>query len=118
MAAENVAKFEELLRSDEALKTKLDALAAAFEGDASDEKALFEAVIAPLAAEAGLPFTFEEGKDGYADRELDDAELEAVAGGDGFCFLLGGSTGVEAECREPGYACAFLGVGAGGKIDS
>ena len=113
MALENVARFEELLRTDEALKAKLDAAAAAFEGEATDE-AVFEAVIAPLAAEAGLPFTYAEGKEGFSAKELADSELEAVAGGGGFCYLIGGSNDVNANCNEPGYFCAYIGVSAGG----
>ena len=41
--------------------------------------------MAPIAAELGLPFTFEEVTEAATSRELDDAELEAVAGGDSFC---------------------------------
>ena len=59
MANANVERFEELLRTDEALRAKLDEATAAYAGDPADEKALFEAVIAPLAAELGLPFSFE-----------------------------------------------------------
>ena len=114
MAIENVARFEELLREDEALKAKLDAATAAYAGDASDDKAVFEAIVAPLAEEAGLPFTYEEGKKAYGQRELSDAELDSVAGGGGFCYLIGGSDDVNANCNEPGYFCAYIGVSAGG----
>ena len=52
----NAEKFEELLRSNEELQAKLKAAAEAFEGDMTDEAAVFDAVIAPLATEAGVPF--------------------------------------------------------------
>ena len=75
MARDNVIKFEELLREDEALRAKLEAATAAYVGDKSDEKAVFEAVVAPLAADAGLPYTYEEGKEASFRRDLDEAEL-------------------------------------------
>ena len=49
MAAENASKFEKLLREDEALRAKMEAAFKAFEGDTSDEKAVFDATVAPLA---------------------------------------------------------------------
>ena len=110
----NVQKFEELLRSDEALQAKMRELAAAYDGDEGDERAFFEAVMAPLAKEAGLPFTFEEGTQFVlSGRVLDDAELDAVAGGSG-CWLIGGNNGPDPDaCSEEVYganACAYVGV--------
>ena len=86
-----------------------------YDGDKGDERAFFEAVMAPLSQETGLPFTFEEGKQYVSsERELDDAELDAVAGGSG-CWLIGGSNGPDADARsEDVYganACAYVGVG-------
>ena len=67
--------------------------------------------MAPIAAELGLPFTFEEVTEAATSRELDDAELEAVAGGDSFCFIIGGSDDVAIECDElSGQACAYIGI--------
>jgi hypothetical protein len=80
MAVENASKFEKLLREDEALQAKMEAALKAFDGDKSDEKAVFDATVAPLAAEAGLPYTFEEAVESTEARELDDSELDAVAG--------------------------------------
>ena len=78
----NAKKFEELLRSDEALQAKLRD---AFDGDKADERAVFDAVVVPLAAEAGLPFSSDERKSlaelAREGAELSDEELEAVAGG-------------------------------------
>ncbi len=107
----NVEKFEELLRSDDALQKKLATAVEAFTGDKGDEKSVFEAAVAPIAAEAGLPITFEEVVEASTNRELDDSELDAVAGGDGFCFIIGGTTDVEAKCDSmTGQACAYIGV--------
>ncbi len=113
MALENVAKFEELLRTDETIKAKMDELFSAWEGDKTNDEAAFEAVVAPVAAEAGLPFTYEELKEGADGADVDDDQLEAVAGG-GFCFILGGTNGREVECSEGGRACAYIGVTMGG----
>ncbi|MBQ6523373.1 MAG: hypothetical protein IJI12_01795 [Atopobiaceae bacterium] len=111
----NAKRFEELLRSDEAMQAKLKAAIEGYEGDKTDEREAFDSVVAPLAAEAGLPFTFEEGLASAEEgAELSDAELDAVAGGDGFCVLAGLTDDVDAES---GYgvvrACAILGISFG-----
>lgn len=113
MAENNVSKFEELLRTDEALQAKLKELSEAFTGDATDEQAIFDATIGKLAAEAGLPFTLEEGRAfALADRKLSDEELDAIAGGGGACYFVGYSTEPEAECGSAEFhACAYVGVG-------
>lgn len=112
MAQENILKFEQLLQSDEALQAKLAKAADAYAGDKTDERAFFDAVVAPIAEEAGLPHTFDEVVALKDSHELDDAELDAVAGGEGFCFILGGSNRVEKGCDDRvGYACAYVGVG-------
>ena len=113
----NREKFEDLLRSDEGLQAKLRAATEAFEGDTADERAVFDALIAPLAAEAGLPFTFEEATEpATTGRELSDAELDAVAGGYNACVVIGGGE----ELEDPGAcidkffgagACKYIGVG-------
>jgi len=111
----NAKKFEELLRSDEALQEKLRAAAEAYTGDASDEQAVFEAVVAPLAEEAGLPFTYEEAQklaSGSEGPSLDD--LDAAAGGGG-CFIFGGGDGKEScgSDRFGATACMSGGPGIG-----
>ena len=111
----NVERFEELLRSDEGLQAKLRAATDAYEGDRSDERAVFDAVVAPLAAEAGLPFAFEEAKAAAEDgATLSDAELDAVAGGGCFIFGLGGGSDGANACSDKSSgagACAGVGVG-------
>lgn len=106
----NAKKFEELLRSDKALQDKLSAAMDAFVGDKANEAEVFDAVIAPLAASMDLPITFEEVKRlAMGGVELDDNELDAVAGG-GTCFIIGGSDDVSADCALGGCTCAWLGV--------
>ena len=109
MAKENVAKFYEKLAEDAALAEKLNEMDKNFaeknDAPADDmavrEKAA-EAIVLPLAEEAGLPFTLEELKE-YEQEQmnnmtLSDDELDQVAGG-----RKGGGIN----------ACAFLGFGLG-----
>ncbi len=114
MAFENVEKFEDLLRGSEELQAKMRAAADAYEGDKADEQAIFEAVIAPLAEEAGLPFSLEEGREFViSSRELTDDELDAVAGGKGGCYVIGGGKEADA-CTDDilgAGACYAMGVG-------
>ena len=120
MAIENVSKFEKLLREDEALQAKMEAAYKAFDGDKSDEKAVFDATVAPLAAEVGLPYTFEEAVESTEVRDLDDSELEAVAGGS-WCIIIGGGTNRESNTvdTENGVGvtgigtCKYVGIGIG-----
>ena len=118
MALENVAKFEELLQCSAELQDRLKVAYKAFPNK-KDERAVFDALIAPMAVEAGLPYTFDEGVEVHAgDRELSDAELQAVAGG-GTCYIVGGSDGVEVVDRDDlkgdgiGAACEYVGITAG-----
>ena len=118
MAKANVGKFYEKLAQDAALAEKLNALDKDFaeknEGSADDaamrEKAV-EAVIIPLAKEAGLPFTLEELKEYEQDQmknmTLSEDELDQVAGGSG------GKHSKGLEPRGGLNACAYLGVGFG-----
>ena len=113
MANENVTKFEELLRTDEALQARLQQLVDSFEGDATDEQAVFDATLGKMAAEAGLPFTLEEGREvAFGERPLSDGELDAAAGGSGACYVVGYSTEPEVECTSAQFhACAYAGLG-------
>lgn len=108
----NIDKFEELLRSNEGLQSKLRAATEAYAGGMSDERAFFDAIVAPIAAEAALPFTYDELVAAKDNLEIDDEELDAVAGGTGYCIFIGGSDDVESGCNEiEGHACAYIGVG-------
>ncbi len=120
MAKENVGKFYDKLAQDAALAEKLNEMDKAFvekneaPADGADlafrEKAA-EAVIIPLAKEAGLPFTLEELKEyeqeQVKNKALSEDELEQVAGGKKRKRRRGRS-------NTSGNAyCAFLGVGFG-----
>ena len=122
MAIENAEKFEGLLRGSEGLQAKLRAAMEAFEGDMSDESAVFDAVIAPLAAESGLAFSYEDVEAAAAEfRTLDDAELDAIAGGDEDedgssktgCIAVGISISTDACSDEHLGAGACFIIGAG-----
>lgn len=115
MAKENVKKFEELLRSDEGLQAKLKA-AAETAGNVQDEEGKFNAVIAPLADESGLPFTFDEFKAAIEDGlEMTEDDLSKMSGG-GECYFVGGSDGGDGgwDCGDGGTAggggCYYAGV--------
>ena len=70
------------------MQAKLRVASESFEGAKSDERVYFDAVVAPLAAEAGLPFTYDEARALVEeDSELSDDSLDAVAGGS--CIVLG-----------------------------
>ena len=73
MALENVEQFEKLLREDEALQERLASAVDAYEGEQTAE-AIYEALLEPIAAGVGLPFTYEEAvRFGSLGRELSDA---------------------------------------------
>ncbi|MCR4870012.1 MAG: hypothetical protein K5859_01780 [Atopobiaceae bacterium] len=115
MAKENAVKFIELLKSDAELQAKLREATAAYEGP-KDEKAVFEAVVAPLAEQAGLSFNYDEAiAAASAGRDLSDEELGAVAGGTGYCYVVGGSDEPDAwSCEDVigalDAACAYVGI--------
>lgn len=76
------------------------------------DEAAFEALLAPVAAGVGLPFTLAEARE-YANRSraLNDEEFAELPGGSG-CYVIGGGTGPDAGV--PDYenfgACAYVGV--------
>ena len=118
MAKANVEKFYEKLAQDAALAEKLNALDKDFaekNGASADDAAMrekaVEAVIIPLAKEAGLPFTLEELKEYEQEQlkemNLSEDELDQVAGGRG--------KPRPEDKGKPSYkaACAIVGVGIG-----
>lgn len=78
MAKENILKFFDRARNDEALRKKVDAL------ESADPSSL-EEELARLSRDVGTPFTPEELKDAVrnAHGEIPDEELDPVAGGRG-----------------------------------
>ena len=118
MAIENGRRFEEKSNGDEALQARLKELSDAFDGDRQDPRAVFEAVVAPLATEVGLPYMYDEAVeyvDQRDDEDLTADEAKAVAGGWVACVIVGFG-GLEADtCGGNEWtgaaACAGLGVG-------
>ena len=83
VALDNLIKFEELLRTDDELQGKVKEAVLAFHGDSRDRRAVYEAIFVPVAAEAGLPHSYDDVIEFMSrqSRELEDAELAQVAGG-------------------------------------
>ena len=119
MAKENVGKFYDKLSQDAALAEKLNEMDKDFaekNGASADDIAMREkavdAIIIPLAKEAGLPFTLDELKEYEQEQlkemNLSEDELNQVAGGRPHPKYGGGKT----EGAQT-LACAFIGVGFG-----
>lgn len=97
---EGIRKFRKLLLTDEGFQQKLKAAAEAYTGEKTEE-AIFNEVLAPLAAEYGISSSYDEFHSFMtSDQEMDSEELAQIAGGKSAGF--GGST------------CLILGVGIGG----
>ena len=116
MAKENIRKFEEIIQKDSSIQERIRSASEAYVhmGKTADERAFFDEVIAPIAADCGVPFTYDEVVDVKDNMgELDESELEAVAGGKwAMCIFLGFSSDVSAEAnRDECHACAYVGVG-------
>ncbi len=113
MSLENVERFERLLKEDEELQAKLAAATKAYDGAETDE-AMFEELLAPIAAGVGLPFTLDEAlAHASTCRNLSDSELDAVAGGSTYCYIVVGGSEPDAGYvdYENGGACAYVGLG-------
>ena len=95
MAKENVKAFFEALSKDESIQQALKAKELAYTGIKEDREAIVKEVLIPVAEEAGYAFTMEELKEFEKgmrpEGELDEDELEAVAGGLtwGICVMAG-----------------------------
>lgn len=112
--SENLKKFLDLIGSDKELEAK--ALACK---ELGEEKGA-EAMLA-LAKEYGIDLTAAdlEKKVEPASRELDDDELDAVAGGargdDGMCYCMLAGAGGGKDCNDGNvFGCACVGYGQGG----
>ena len=57
----------------------------------------------------GIEATIEEIKEAFAERPLTDEELEKVAGGAGFCLIIGGCSGLNENdiCSGLGFGFQF-----------
>lgn len=121
MAMEQAKKFIELLQSDTELQKKVQQADAAYAQDHKDmdKEAATAEILLAVAKEAGYDVTAEElltcvkpPVGGVAD-----SELETVAGGKGFCFIIGGSSGDEYYATEGDnavcYRCYYVGAGFG-----
>ena len=112
--SENLKKFLDLIGSDKELEAK--ALACNELGEEKGRLALIE-----LAKECGIALTLAdfEKKDEPASRELDDDELDAVAGGANcdnggcYCPLAGGGGGIDDDNGKI-FGCACVAYGQGG----
>lgn len=108
--SENLKKFLDLLGSDKELEAK--ALACNELGEEKGRLALIE-----LAKECGIELTAAdlEKQVEPASRELDDDELDAVAGGAMACLCGagGGGTGIDDNDGKV-IGCACVGYGQGG----
>ena len=108
--SENLKKFLDLLGSDKELEAK--ALACNEQGEEKGREAMLA-----LAKECGIELTaadFENPAE-TASHELDDNELDAVAGGSGACYcLVGGGGGGKYDGSGTVYGCACVAYGQGG----
>ena len=95
MAKENIKAFFEALSKDEALQKALEEKELAYTGAKEDRETVVAEVLIPAAKAAGYDFTAEELKEFdngmRPEGELDESELESVAGGLtwGVCVLYG-----------------------------
>ena len=85
MAKENIKKFYEDLAKNEELQKKLTQAQESYIGEPSDRKAAAEAILIPVAKEAGYDFTVEEicrfEREKAVERGISEEELENVSGG-------------------------------------
>jgi len=82
--SENPTKFKQMLEETPSLRLELQRAARSYDGDREDDRAVFNAIVAPVAAACGVPFTYDEALDAmFENRELSDDELELIAGGIG-----------------------------------
>ena len=108
-------QFFEQLKKDEALQKKLEEAGKSYTGEQTEE-AVFNAVVLPVAKEAGYDFTLEEMKKTRLEMDLD--ELAQVEGGWGFgataCIVIGVGIGIPISKEDcAGGGCFILGGGKG-----
>ena len=117
--SEGIKKFEELARTDAAFREKLKAAMEKYSGEES-EKAVFENVLVPLAAEYGISATYDEFRaylEGISDQEMSSDEVKQVAGGvtkgggANACFIVGLGGGAVYSDENGGTVCLGVGIG-------
>ena len=112
MATENIKAFFDALSQDEALQRALKEKELAYTGMKEYRESVVTEVLIPVAKEAGYGFTLEDLKDfekGMRPQgELDEEELESVAGGTtiAVCMMLG--VGGGDQCTVVGGAFCFI----------
>ena len=112
--SENLKKFLDMIANDKELEAK--ALACNELGEEKGKLAMLE-----LAKECGIELTLADlaKEEKPASRELDDDELDAVAGGANgdldccYCILAGGGGGKDSIDGNT-FGCACVGYGQGG----
>ena len=114
MAKENVARFFAKLSSDKVFAEKLSAADAAYAKthdaknvDENARKAAAEAILLPIAKEAGLPFTVEE----LASYEKE--KMEEISGEVSDDEMANAAGGAEPAAGLGMTLCKFIGVGFG-----
>ena len=115
MAKENIKAFFEALSKDEALQKALEEKELAYTGAKEDRETVVAEVLIPAAKAAGYDFTAEELKEFdkcmRPEGELDESELESVAGGAdvptwGACVVVGVAWGE--SCKVIGFTVCFI----------
>ena len=123
---ENAKKFFEALKTDTALAEKLKEANKAYEGKELSEQERRDAIerdVLPIIKAAGYDVTLAEleafGKQQAkpALGELSDDEMEAVAGGDCYCYLGGAGGGTNYLDNTYGCACVVYGQGGDAKTE-
>jgi len=111
MALEQVKAFFDAVAESKEIQEKLNAADKAYQGE-KDKTTVVEAILLPIAKEAGYDFTAEdvlafEQSTAAKNVELADDELEAVAGGEWVFCLPYGIGWAEDTCRVFGLAWGF-----------
>ena len=109
--SDNMKKFLELVSKDENLKQRMQAC-----NDMEPADAIHAGIA--LAKELGIELSEADFAKNESGDELNDEELDAVAGGGGCaCAAAGGGGGTEINGNIYGCACAIYGQGGDGSAD-
>lgn len=113
---EKARQFIEKAQNDEDVKAKLKDIAEQFKGAPQNEETQIKAIsaIIPIAKEKGFDIKPEDFQ--IQEGEVQDGELENIAGGGGcMCAAAGGGGGTDAyDGNTYGCACVFYGQGGDG----